>query len=1071
MATNRSLGITASLMLAAAAPCLGQFSTLMSMPNGGGPGNGPSVVNSPSCVSAFGQETFYVSTATNIFPTWNDGEPHVYVHDRTLNLMFPVGHYDGAGGKSGVGPNGESGLGVSRSGRYVVYSSSIKNQFLGKTTSNFDIFLLDRDPDVNGIFEPISQTLSLISVGHDGSEPNGHSYEPSVSDDGKYVAFASDATNLVAGDANGVADIYIYNTATGQTSRVSPNVGEPNGASRRPFVSTNVFGTVDVAFTSAASNLVQGDTNGVEDAFLVGSGGLIRLSEVNGVQGNSSSSVTDIGGWAGRYVMIETDASNLVNGDTNVLRDVLLLDRDSDNDGTYDEPGATSLVRVSVDSAGAQSNGSSGFGAVSIWGRFAVFTSAASNLVASDTDGQNVNVFLHDRDSDADGIFDEPGAISTTLVSLLPNGQQAVVSGCALSFEGGTIAFDDMNGAPAQVYLHDTETLDWDGDALLDSWEMVGIDVQPKDGVTDLTLNLANPMQPDLYVEVDAMAGMFPANQVAFQAVARSFLQSTIEDDGVPITLHYVLDPSGQDMNAPVATWTGTLTTWPPEFGPFKAQYFGSPQERANPNWPNIRAAKMMAHRYCVFAFDNVGTPVLGQAEVPGNDFYVALGGVPALGALASTQAGVFMHELGHNLGLQHGGADTIDNKPNYHSVMNGTWTLPMAGYANSWWLNFSANQWWPLDETGSPGCMYEPSGIGGTDPNHALPGHRVPYGTSAANFGFASEDGSPVDWNLNGTQTDVCPVVDVNFDGQLSVLNGWDDWANLWWQFGGNVNFSNAVHGAGGFPTSGEMEPQKYKMLNEMGNWWDTFDQYAPGEALTVVGGWEPWCEDGREGFVSSEHFLSPPHSVKIEYDGQTQYGTDIIKPFMFEDGQHTFSVWTFVPSGATGSGYVVMLNTYCEPEHNWSLIVEWDADLGIVRDDGGDQLPLIFDQWIEFRAEIDLDADTLTHFYNGIPLSEGLVWSSNVLPAGKAELAVLDLFSLDITEMYFDSALMESEFPAQGCEADVNGDGSLDILDFVAFQNAFLIQDPVADCDGNGLFDILDFVCFQNLFQVGCE
>lgn len=59
----------------------------------------------------------------------------------------------------------------------------------------------------------------------------------------------------------------------------------------------------------------------------------------------------------------------------------------------------------------------------------------------------------------------------------------------------------------------------------------------------------------------------------------------------------------------------------------------------------------------------------------------------------------------------------------------------------------------------------------------------------------------------------------------------------------------------------------------------------------------------------------------------------------------------------------------------------------------------------------------------------------------------------------------------PAGSCVADFNGDGALDILDFVAFQNAFITQDPDADCDGDGMFSVLDFVCFQNAFSAGCE
>jgi hypothetical protein len=1075
-------GLGAAAALGAAPVAFAQFTTLMSTAGGGG-GDAASTINSSSAATWFGREVVFVSNATDLFGQFTDGRAHVYARDRKLGLIFPLSHNDGAGtGDSGWGPFGERGLASSGTGRFVVYASSVTWVFLGKTTRNFDIFLLDRDPDQNGIFEPNSLTLSLVTRGYDGTEANGHSFQPSVSDDGLYVAYASNATNLVPNDTNGLTDVFLYRTDVGTTARVNfGNAGAQasGGPSRRPYV-VNSYTGASVAYTSGATNLVANDTNGVDDVFLYRQGAgpaIVRISVApDGSQANGPSYATDQSGFFGRYVMIESSATNLIGpgNDTNGVSDVFLFDRDLDSDAIFDEfaePGATGIVRVSVDSSGAAGNAASTSGTMDLFGRYVAFNSAATNLVGQDADGSFVNVFLHDRDTDADAIFDEAGAISTTIVGLLPNGGQAImgpgVNDCSISPEGGTVAFGAFNNSPQQVYLRDTETSDLDADGLLDSWELVGIDVAPKDGVTDLTLPFADPWLPNLYVEVDAMTGMMPTNQSVFQAVTNA-LYGGFDDGDVPITLHILTDPGGNDLNAPLATWTGTMSTWPPEFGPFKQQYFGTTAERASANWPNIRAAKMLAHRYCVFAFDNVGSPVLGQGELPGNDFYVAFGGYPQLAAIAGAQAGVFMHELGHNLGLDHGGADSINFKPNYHSVMNNTWTIPMGSYASSWRLNYSVDQWWPLDETGLPGCLYEPAGIGGAGLGHL--GHMVPYGTNLNAAALATEDGQPVDWNMNGLANDVCPKVDINFDAQLSLLQGYDDRANLWWQFGGNVNFNNAVHGAGGFPTSGEIDAATFLALNEMQSWFDTFDTYEPGAVLDVVGGWESWCEDGVDAKVSAEQFLSPPHSLKIEYDGLNQYGTDVVKPFLYTNGRHTFSIWTYVPSTAIGSGYVVMLNEYCLPENNWSLIVEFDATAGIVRDDGGDQLPLIKDQWVEFRAEIDLDKDTLTHFYNGVPLSEGLVWSSNVLPAGVPELAVLDLFSLDITEMYFDNSLIESEFPGKTCIGDFNKDGVLNILDFVAYQNAFVAKDPAADCDANGLFNILDFICYQTHFQAGC-
>jgi len=130
----------------------------------------------------------------------------------------------------------------------------------------------------------------------------------------------------------------------------------------------------------------------------------------------------------GRYVVFESLADDLVENDTNGVQDIFLHDRDADDDGVFDEhdkPGGVSTIRISVASDGTPAaGGDSANPAVSDDGRYVVFQSIASNLVANDTNGVQ-DIFLHDRDAGNDGTFDEPGDITTIRVSVASDGTPA----------------------------------------------------------------------------------------------------------------------------------------------------------------------------------------------------------------------------------------------------------------------------------------------------------------------------------------------------------------------------------------------------------------------------------------------------------------------------------------------------------------------------------------------------------------------------------------------------------------------------------------------------------------------
>jgi Tol biopolymer transport system component len=324
------------------------------------------------------------------------------------------------------GAQGNSACGdpsISADGRYVAFDSVASNLVPGDTNGLTDVFVRDR----------LTGTTERVSISTGGIEGDGFSVGPSISADGRYVAFESVATNLVPGDTNGERDVFVRDRQAGTTQRVSVDSsgmqmlglssfssisadgrcvafsnfhifvrdltlattemvsvatgGTPgNNNSFWPSISTD--GRY-VAFSSLATNLVPVDTNGFLDIFVhdrqlnttervsVGSFG----AQANGDSYTQSPAISA----DGRYVAFKSAASNLVPGDTNAKFDAFVRDR---------QLGTTE--RVSVDSSGVQGNDDTGYCSISADGRYVSYFSAATNLVAGDTNG-SIDVFLRDR--------------------------------------------------------------------------------------------------------------------------------------------------------------------------------------------------------------------------------------------------------------------------------------------------------------------------------------------------------------------------------------------------------------------------------------------------------------------------------------------------------------------------------------------------------------------------------------------------------------------------------------------------------------------------------------------------
>jgi Tol biopolymer transport system component len=227
-----------------------------------------------------------------------------------------------------------------------------------------------------------------VSVASDGSQANGASRETRISADGRFVAFACHASNLVPGDTNGLSDAFVHDRLTGETWRVNVSTSGDQADGETFHLNINDDGRF-VVFESRADNLVPGDTNTDPDAFVrdwqTGITERVSVSS-SGEQGNCCSG--HVGGFAisadANYVAFGSTSTNLVPGDTNNAVDVFLRDRL-----------ASTTERVSVSGPGEQADAGGGSPDLSSDGRYMAFLSSATNLVPGDTNGV-CDVFVRD---------------------------------------------------------------------------------------------------------------------------------------------------------------------------------------------------------------------------------------------------------------------------------------------------------------------------------------------------------------------------------------------------------------------------------------------------------------------------------------------------------------------------------------------------------------------------------------------------------------------------------------------------------------------------------------------------
>jgi ELWxxDGT repeat protein len=368
----------------------------------------------------------------------------------------------------------------------------------------------------------------------------------------------------------------------------------------------------------------------------------------------------------------------------------------------------------------------------------------------------------------------------------------------------------DVSGNTSEFSMVDT-----DADGLADAWELYGIDVD-EDGEPDLILPGANPNHKDVYVEVDAMLFLNPIigalNDVknAFASAPADLVDNPDLSPG--INLHW---ENGGDWLIPPAPWNDVDDLgYPSGFGRTKNGYeadhtdgtFGQPADRLSPNWPQIREARSLSYYYSIFADSFASGGASGKSELPGNDFIVTLGSLwrGPFGGTREQQAGTFMHELGHTLGLRHGGGNNDQYKPNYFSVMNYFWQIPQPPYASSWTLDYSREKLNPVSES----AVSEMTGFGG-NVSKLMPIGPV-YDAVAMTTVRPKlvAQGGAIKLNDDADMTDMV-ILDLNFindvngdkridasdasPGQTHI--GYDDWSNLVFSFETwEHNFSEGV-------------------------------------------------------------------------------------------------------------------------------------------------------------------------------------------------------------------------------------------------------------------------------------
>lgn len=416
---------TACLLLIPATPA--QVTTRVNVGPGGAEAHGESERTE---ISADGRFVLFSSLASDLVTGDLNQCRDAFVHDRKTGMTSRV-----SVDSFGVEGNDDSfPSSLSADGRFVAFYSGATNLVAGDTNGNKDVFVHDRE----------TGATTRVSVSSMGVESDGRSERPSLSADGRIVAFQSIATNLVPNDTNGAQDVFVHDRHTGMTRRVS--ISNRGAQGNQDSGGAAVSGNGEyVAFHSSAGNLVAGDGNYETDCFVhhlpTGTVELISNDPILG-PGNGASVWPSIS-FDGNRIAFESDATSWDNG-TNQARDIFYYSREYGH-----------LRRASQTTNGTQGNSGSTRAMISADGDWCVFQSSADNLVAMDTNG-NWDVFMKGIRS----VGFNTSLVSRSTGGALGNGASIFPSISALGTE---IAFNSYsnnlvpgdNNGNLDVFVHD----------------------------------------------------------------------------------------------------------------------------------------------------------------------------------------------------------------------------------------------------------------------------------------------------------------------------------------------------------------------------------------------------------------------------------------------------------------------------------------------------------------------------------------------------------------------------------------------------------------------------------------
>jgi len=743
-----------------------------------------------------------------------------------------------ASGNAALGNTG-SGVVFDGAGPHVLGAAGVGNVLSGNGRSGVEVIASDS----------ITIEANVIGLGLDGTTDVGNAFH------GVTVTNAEAAVvvnNIISG--NGLFGVYLFNNpaAVGAHTIIGNRIGaDAAGAVARPndsggIVIDKVDGNVIGGTSDALRNVISG--NG-------GAGLLLLGSDSNTISGNRIGTAKDVVGELGNsghgVVLTDKSSKNLIGGATIDHGNTIAFNATGAaakahgveiQSGTGNTVSHNSIFKnsgrsidLNQDTITLNDSGGDADAGPNNLQNFPVIVSRPQGPATvgqftwklNSTPLKSFTIeFFADTDLDPSGSGEGRDFL----------GNQVIVNGVAAAQvttdATGLVtftnpAFADKAHICATATDEDGNTsefsmVDTDADGLADAWETdgLGLDVD-EDGTPELSLSAlgADPLHKDLFVEVDAMSGFAPAQADLDQVIndktnSKGFAHAPDTlvhnpDQKIGVTLHAKLD----DVDiSPGPFGVGAVAYWddfqfvkndePSTNG--RIGWFGSKADRMDDDWLKIREAKQLVYRYCLFAEEYDGDTSSGVAELSEfgwgtDDFMVTIkaGAWPAVDG--RDKAATFMHELGHTLGLRHGGADDVQLKPNYHSLMNYTWQIPNAfqrwnyaaglpDYSGAWSMDYS-RETLILNEA----ALLETAGIGA-----GKTAGQVPFGPTTEGNAQLGALAGPVDFNQSGGIDLAVGTADVNFDGQITLLVGQEDWSKLQYYFL-ESEFKNATPTKGG--------------------------------------------------------------------------------------------------------------------------------------------------------------------------------------------------------------------------------------------------------------------------------